>query len=198
MGLEADYWDQQYKNGHIGWDIGYAAPAIVEYFHQVKDKSIQILIPGAGNAWEAEYLWNAGFENLFVLDFSKQAVDSFQKRFPEFPSSHIFNENFFHHDGQYDIIVEQTFFSSLSPLLRGQFAEKIFELLKPKGKLIGLLFNHPFNFDRPPYGGSMEEYLLLFEKHYNLKVFEEAYNSIKPRKGREIFMIAERKIDESN
>jgi SAM-dependent methyltransferase len=197
MELKSDYWDHQYQNGRTGWDIGYAAPAIVEYFQQKNNKELKILIPGAGNAWEAEYLWKTGFKNLFVLDFSQQAVDSFQRRFPDFPSSHIFKENYFHHHGQYDIIVEQTFFSSLSPHLRVQYAEKAYHLLKPKGKLVGLLFNHPFNFEGPPYGGSPEEYKRILEKHFFLKTFRNAYNSIKPRKGRELFIIAERKIDES-
>ncbi len=85
--LEADYWNQQYKNKSTGWDIGYASPAIIEYFQQILDKSARILIPGAGNAWEAEELWKMGFKNVFVLDFSQEALHSFKTRVPSFPKS---------------------------------------------------------------------------------------------------------------
>jgi hypothetical protein len=61
-------------------------------------------------------------------------------------------------------------------------------LLKPKGKLIGLLFNHHFNNSLPPFGGTIEEYQELFNNKLIINKMEVAYNSIKPRRGRELFI----------
>ncbi|NOR88348.1 MAG: methyltransferase domain-containing protein [Bacteroidales bacterium] len=191
--LNASYWNNLYNSDQTGWDIGYASPSIVEYFAQLKDKQISILIPGAGNAWEAEYLWKEGFSQVYLLDFSEVAINKFRKRVPDFPLNQILKEDFFLHQKQYDRIVEQTFFSSLETADRGKYSKKIHQLLKPKGKLIGLLFNHEFNFNGPPFGGSPKEYQMLFKEYFHFKIFEKSYNSIKPRKGREHFILFEKR-----
>ena len=194
----AHYWDQQYIQKKTAWDIGYASPSIIAYFDQVFDKTKRILIPGAGNAWEAEYLWNNGFQNTFVLDFSQEAIRTFKTRMPHFPESHIIYEDFFQHNASYDIIVEQTFFSSLPLKMRTLYVWKMHHLLQEKGKLIGLLFNHHFNKNHPPFGGTAEEYQKLFSSFFTINVLKEAYNSIKPRKGREHFLLLEKRIDNNN
>lgn len=191
--LSAHYWDQLYKSGQIGWDIGYISTPLKEYFDQLTDKSIKILIPGAGNAYEAEYLHKAGFKDVNVLDYSSESIKSFRCRYPDFPASHLANADFFDHQGQYDLIIEQTFFSSILRIKRKSYAKKMWELLKPEAKLIGLLFGHEFDFPGPPYGGTEKEYRTLFQKLFEIKSIEVAYNSIKPRSGRELFFVLQKK-----
>jgi thiopurine S-methyltransferase len=184
-----EYWDKFYREDKLGWDIGYVSTPLKEYFDQLKDKSIRILVPGAGNGWEVEYLYRSGFNNTFLLDFSKEAVRKFRSRFPAFPASQIITEDFFLHKGKYDLIVEQTFFSSLPRSMRKQYVEKCHELLNARGKWVGLLFNHEFGKNEPPFGGTPEEYTALFSGKFSFIHFETAYNSIKPRKGRELFIL---------
>lgn len=190
---KAEYWNQQYINQATGWDIGYASPPIMEYFVSVKDKSLRILIPGGGYAWEAEQLWKLGFKNVFLLDFSAKALSSFQERVPSFPKTQLIEGDFFKHESQYDIIVEQTFFSSFEPSIRVQYVQQVARLLVDGGRLIGLLFNHQFTFSGPPYGGGKEDYLKLFQPFFRIKTMELCYNSIKPRLGRELFIQLYRK-----
>jgi hypothetical protein len=192
--LSVDYWNQTYLNNRLSWDIGYVSTPLKAYFDQLKDKSLRILIPGAGNAYEAEYLWKQGFRNIFVLDFSEVAIQRFLSRFPEFPKENILKQDFFLHEKKYDLIVEQTFFTSIFPSQRQAYVEKTAQLLLPNGKLVGLFFNHHFSFDGPPFGGSQEEYRLYFSPYFHFKIFETAYNSIKPRKDRELFVLLEKNI----
>ncbi len=182
------YWDNFYETGKLGWDIGYVSTPLKEYFDQIGNKNIKILVPGAGSGWEAEYLYNNGFENTFMLDFSEMAIEKFKKRCPGFPAENIIKTDFFKHNGKYDLIVEQTFFSSIPRSMRMEYANKVYDLLKKGGKFTGLLFNHEFPFDEPPFGGTPDEYQKLFAA-FKFKVFERAYNSIKPRRGRELFFI---------
>lgn len=91
------------------------------------------------------------------------------------------------------MIIEQTFFCALNPSLRNKYAKKMNELLHPKGKIIGLLFQFPLTEDGPPFGGSENEYVKLFSNNFKIKTLETAYNSIKPREGRELFFIFEKK-----
>lgn len=187
---QSKYWDQFYSSqDKIGWDIGYCSTPIKEYIDQIEDKSLRILVPGAGNGYEVEYLFNNGFSNTYLLDFAPSAIDGFLKRNPEFPSDHIFCQDFFSHNFKYDLIIEQTFFSSFPKVFRSNYTCKMHSLLNEYGKLVGLLFNHEFEKDIPPFGGSIVEYQFLFRPYFNFMYFETAYNSIKPRKDREIFML---------
>ena len=188
-----EYWDKFYKNRKLGWDIGYVSTPLKIYFDQLTNKKIKILVPGAGSSWEVEYLFKQGFNNTYLLDFSKEAVNLFLTRFPDFPQNRILIEDFFTHKGKYDLIVEQTFFSSIPRSRRKEYANKMYELLKPKGKLAGLIFNHEFDFSEPPFGGTPQEYKNIFSEKFNFKHFSTAYNSIKPRKGRELFFVFEKK-----
>ncbi|HIP32949.1 MAG TPA: SAM-dependent methyltransferase, partial [Crocinitomicaceae bacterium] len=107
-------------------------------------------------------------------------------RVSDFPKEHVHWGDFFEHQGEYDLIVEQTLFCAIDPKLRADYAENASRLLKPSGKLIGLFFE--FELDGgPPYGGNRKEYLNYFTPHFFSVQFEDCYNSIQPRAGRELF-----------
>ncbi|PIQ48270.1 MAG: SAM-dependent methyltransferase [Cytophagales bacterium CG12_big_fil_rev_8_21_14_0_65_40_12] len=182
------YWTERYATNQIGWDIGHISRPLKEYFDQLTDRSLRILIPGAGNAYEAEYLWSIGFENVHVIDLSVLPLQNIKDRIPAFPSSQLIHGDFFEHSAQYDLIVEQTFFCALSPELRINYVKKMTTLLAPEGKLVGLMFKIPLHTDYPPFGGNEVEYRNLFEAHLKIELMEEAYNSIQPRKGNELFV----------
>jgi thiopurine S-methyltransferase len=88
----------------------------------------------------------------------------------------------------FDLIVEQTFFCALDPALRQRYFQKMGQLLKPGGKLMGVLFDDVLNNDRPPFGGSKKEYLSYIDSSFEIKTLETCYNSIQPRAGKELFM----------
>lgn len=188
MNLDNQYWNNRYLENEFSWDLGEISEPLKNYFDQLTDKNLKILIPGAGNAHEAEYLFNKDFKNIYVLDFAEEPIHLFKKRNPLFNVEHLVCENFFDHKGQYDLIIEQTFFCAINPELRKKYAEHMHQLLKPKGKLVGLLFNDVLNTDHPPFGGNKIEYLPYFENLFKFNTFEPAYNSIKPRANRELFI----------
>lgn len=191
-----EYWSKRYQDQNTGWDVGKPTTPLKNYIEQLKNKDQKILIPGAGNGYEAEYLFSKGFKNVFVLDIAKEPLEAFQKRAPGFPSKQILQSDFFKHDGNYDLILEQTFFCSFPPLpeTRKAYAKKVHELLNKNGKLVGLWFDFPLTDDmeKRPFGGSKEEYLSYFKPYFNIKTFEKCYNSIPPRMGSELFGVFER------
>ncbi|WKB81337.1 SAM-dependent methyltransferase [Cellulophaga lytica] len=193
MNLTEDYWDNRYKKSDIGWDIGEISTPLKNYFDQLKNKETRILIPGGGNSYEAEYLHNNNFKNIYVVDVSKTALNNFSTRVPSFPKEHLLHSNFFDLDIKFDLIIEQTFFCAINPNLRSKYVLKAYNLLNTNGKVAGLLFNLPLNDNEPPFGGSKEEYLTYFTPYFKIKTMEEAYNSIKPRAGKELFYIITKK-----
>lgn len=189
--LNRRYWEDRYENNKTGWNIGYVSTPLKVYFDQITDKSLKILIPGAGNSYEAEYLWNNDFKNVFVVDFVKQPLDNIKNRVPDFPETQLLNINFFDLNDKFDIIFEQTFFCALNPSLRKNYVNQMHHLLKPNGKIVGLLFNFELTEEGPPFGGSTAEYKSLFKSKFNLKRLEPSINSIKERQGKELFFIFE-------
>ncbi|MBD0851181.1 methyltransferase [Maribacter arenosus] len=191
--LNKEYWDDKYAQNTTGWDIGYVSTPLKEYIDQLKDKNSKILIPGAGNGHEVEYLFKKGFTNIYVIDIALQPLQNLKARIPSFPDNHLIHMDFFDLTiSDFDLILEQTFFCALDPSLREAYAMKMHGLLGPNGKLSGLLFDFPLTEDGPPFGGSVAEYRSIFSQYFTIKVLEPAYNSIKPRKDNELFFIFEK------
>ncbi len=185
--LDEKYWDNRYLENNSPWNLGTISTPLKEYIDQLDDKAISILIPGCGYGYEGEYLFQKGFTNVHLIDFAKEPLDAFAKRNPDFPASHLHCDDFFQHQGSYDIILEQTLFCAIDPSLRKEYAKKVFELLTNKGKLVGVLFNRDFE-SGPPFGGNEAEYRILFQPYFSSLIMEECYNSILPRRGTELFI----------
>jgi thiopurine S-methyltransferase len=195
---EENYWSNRYIQQSTGWDIGHPSTPLKEYIDQLSDKTIRILIPGAGNAYEAEYLIEKGYINVFVMDISPLPLQNFAERNPNFPKEQLLDVNFFEHECQYDLIIEQTFFCSFLPLPtnRSQYAKKMSELLKKDGQLVGVWFDIPLiegDLEKRPFGGNQQEYEEYLKPFFEIKIFDRCYNSIKPRQNQELFGIFIRK-----
>jgi SAM-dependent methyltransferase len=185
--LDQTYWDNQYQANTTGWDLGEISPPIKNYIDTLKDKNIQILIPGCGNTYEADYLLEQGFTNVTVIDIAPTLVENLKTKFKDNPNINIILGDFFEHQGEYDVIIEQTFFCALPPTMRQKYVWKMHQLLAKEGKIAGLLFNRTFE-SGPPFGGSQEEYNSLFQESFDFLKMEVCQNSATPRAGSELFI----------
>lgn len=191
--LNKDFWKNRYDTNQTGWDVGVITAPLKEYIDQLNNKNLKILIPGAGNSHEAEYLHHKGFTNVFVIDLVKAPLDNLLKRTPNFPKNNLLQGDFFELNDSYDLIIEQTFYCALQPDLRDNYVTKMAELLSTNGKITGVLFQFPLTEQGPPFGGSKKEYQNRFSELFHIKTLETSYNSIKPRQGMELFGIFEKK-----
>lgn len=196
--LDATYWQGRYEARQTGWDVGETTPPLRDYFIQLPGPDARrILIPGAGRGYEAEYLHRQGYPNVWVADLASDALADLQARVPDFPAEHLLLQNFFAlaPAEPFDLLVEQTFFCALDPALRPAYARQSAALLRPGGTLVGLLFDTEFVQAGPPFGGSAAEYRAYFAPYFDFVHFAPAYNSLKPRQGRELFICLRRKTD---
>lgn len=180
------YWDKRWKTGETQWDVGYPSTPLKKYIDGLTNRSMKILVPGAGNAYEGEYLLASGFTNTVILDISKEPLEKF-KNMKGVTSKNIVIGDFFEHKGQYDLILEQTFFCALQPDHRKKYVEQCANLLVKTGKITGVLFNDDFKNNYPPFGGTAEEYTKLFSPLFEINI-APCYNSIEPRQNRELFV----------
>lgn len=187
-----EYWNNRYRENQTGWDIGSPSTPLKTYIDQLTDKSLEILIPGCGNAYEAEYLLENGFQHITLIDIAPDLTAALAKKIGTSYGDRvkILTGDFFQLTGKFDLVFEQTFFCALDPALRPAYVQKMQELLAPGGLLVGVLFNRDFD-GGPPFGGHLEEYIPLFEPYFHIKKMEPCYNSIDSRKGTELFIILE-------
>ncbi|UYW02293.1 methyltransferase domain-containing protein [Flavobacterium agricola] len=186
--IDKHYWNNRWQTQQIQWDLGQVSPPIKTYLEQYNNKQAAILIPGCGNAYEALFLAEQGFTNITLLDIVPQVIADLHNKFQNNPQVKIICDDFFTHNGAYDLILEQTFFCALQPEMRLNYVKKMHQLLKNNGRLVGVLFTKNFNNPFPPFGGDSAEYKLLFEPYFTFHKFESCYNSIKPRNNFELFI----------
>lgn len=190
---QAEFWQQRYEQDSIGWDMGQVSPPLKAYIDQLPDsaKDQAILVPGAGNAYEVGYLHEKGFTNITLVDFATAPINAFTERYPDFPTEYLICADFFElspEQYQFDWVLEQTFFCAINPARRDEYVQKMAALLKPKGKLIGLLFDKDFGRQEPPFGGTKAEYQQRFEPYFDIEIMAPSYNSHPARQGSELFI----------
>ncbi|MBX2904009.1 MAG: methyltransferase domain-containing protein [Chitinophagales bacterium] len=185
--LNKDFWNERYRSSQTGWDLKAPSPPLTVYINSLENKNLHILIPGCGNAYEAEYLLEKGFTNITLVDIAEEAIMRLQQKFKGKPIQ-IIHSDFFEHQGKYDVILEQTFFCAIHPSLRTKYVQHVHHLLKENGVLAGLLFNCNFEKEGPPFGGELTEYQQLFQPYFETKHMKLATNSVKPRAGNELFI----------
>ena len=190
---QAEFWQQRYEQDSIGWDMGEVSPPLKAYIDQLPEsaKDQAILVAGAGNAYEVGYLHEQRFTDVTLVDFALAPIEAFAERYPDFPSTHLICADFFSlspEQYQFDWVLEQTFFCAINPSRRDEYVKQMAALIKPKGKLIGLLFDKDFGRDEPPFGGTKDEYQQRFETNFDIEIMEPSYNSHPARQGSELFI----------
>lgn len=190
---QAQFWQQRYEQDSIGWDMGEVSPPLKSYIDQLPDcaKDQSILVAGAGNAYEVGYLHEQGFTNVTLVDFAPAPIEDFAKRYPNFPREKLVCADFFtlspeHY--QFDWVLEQTFFCAINPERRDEYVQQMARLLKPNGKIVGLLFDKAFGNSYPPFGGDKEEYQQRFDAYFDIEIMNACYNSHPARQGSELFI----------
>ncbi len=184
---EEKYWDKRYRDSNTGWDIGYANPALVSFVKQNFPKETKILIPGAGSAYELAALYNEGYHQVYALDFSKTAKNSFHQENPSIPIEKYLCMDFFELNRSFDLVLEQTFFCALPPSFRLRYRNHMKSIIKKGGVPAGLMFDMVKE-DGPPFGGNRTEYEALFGEDFNIDILEKTDKSIEPRLGKEFFV----------
>lgn len=191
--LDEQFWANRYQANETGWDLGAPSTPLKEYINSLTNKDLTILIPGAGNAYEAEYLWLQGFKNVHVIDIAQPPLQNLLERVEGFPAAQAIYGDFFTHAGSYNLILEQTFFCAINPSLRAAYAKQMHSLLAPGGILAGVVFNAVLNDDKPPFTGFADDYKQYFDPYFTYLRYEACTNSIAPRAGREWFIELQKK-----
>ncbi len=165
---EAARWDQRYRDGSDGWELGQPAPPLAMFLRRhplAPQREGKVLVPGCGRGHEAALLAELGY-SVVGLDFSGEAVREARRRYgPDRPQLRWLQADLFDAAAlaaaglgkeSLDGLVEHTCFCAIDPRQRAAYRATVLRLLKPGGWLLGLFLCHSRE-GGPPYGSDPEE-----------------------------------------
>lgn len=189
---DKEFWDSRYRAGKVPWDFGGVPSALLAYLQAVTMPG-RVLIPGCGSGYEVQAFHERGWEVLAV-DYSPAAIERAGQILDPFADKTLLAD-FFTHDfagRKFDVIYERTFLCSLPPERWPAYAQRVTELLRPGGKLIGFfLYGH--DDEPPPYPLTEETARQLFGRKFMRVADEPVFDSLPLFAGRERWQIWERK-----
>jgi SAM-dependent methyltransferase len=146
---EPEFWEQRYRANRMAWDQ-HGVPAALIHFLEGNSKKGTALIPGCGSGYEVKAFHEFDWRPLAV-DFSPAAVERAHAVLGELASA-VQLADFFKGElgGPFDVVYERTFLCSLPPERWTAYAQRMAELLKPGGRLVGL-FAYGEEDEPPPF-----------------------------------------------
>jgi thiopurine S-methyltransferase len=161
-------WDQRYREGGDGWELGQPAPPLAEFLrHDCRSPAPggPVLVPGCGRGHEAALLAGLGFA-VVGLDFSGEALKEARRLHgPDRPGLRWLQADLFDPAaleaaglgaGSLAGVVEHTCFCAIDPQLRETYMATVARLLQPGGWLLGLFWCHS-RAGGPPWGSDPHE-----------------------------------------
>lgn len=189
--INPHFWESRYQEGSDRWDLGKAAPALVEFVRsEDAPPPGKTLVLGCGRGYDALVFAQAGYDVIGV-DFAPSAIAAAktfaqQANLPvKFLQEDIFHlpQSYSHH---FDYVVEHTCFCALPLEKRTDYIDLVHSLLKPGGELIAVFFTHQRP-GGPPYGIQPSEITDLFTPRFKVLQLDPIQNSVPSRQGEEHF-----------
>lgn len=165
---EPQFWEQRYVAGTIPWDLGGVPPRLTEFL-ATQPRDLRVLIPGCGSGHEVAVFHHAGHQ-VTAIDFAPAAVAHARTTLGPELGAHVVLGDFFAHpltEASFDLIYERTFFCAIPPRLRAAYIQRMTQLLKPDGALLGLFFLGDER-DGPPYQLNTSDHEALFAPRFLL------------------------------
>ena len=198
-----EFWQSLYEKGRTGWDLGGPTPVFQRLIDAGRLKPGRMVVLGAGRGYDARIFAHHGFQ-VTAVDFAPAAIDELHSRNEEKAPLVIVKADIFNLDpalfGDFDYVLEYTFYCAIDPHRRAQYATVVDRLLKPGGKFVGLAFPVGEE-DRlpgeppggPPYAVSADELVSLLEaRGFSLQHRETPPDSVPGRLGREELLILQK------
>lgn len=184
---QPEFWNSRYLKDDTPWDFE-GIPADVRTFLKKKGKGAKVLIPGCGSGHEIMAFADAGYD-VTAIDFAPFAVERARRMVGPELAKRVLLGDFFQHDfpgESFDVIYERSFVCSLTPDRRHAYRDRMAQLLKYRGLLIGYYYyNKPVLSEGPPYGFAWSTADDLFAQYFILVKDDPVNDSLPLFAGRE-------------
>jgi SAM-dependent methyltransferase len=141
-----DDWERRWAAGDTPWDLGRAPAVLDDLLAGLADGPLCVLVPGAGAGHDA-LAWARAGHVVTAVDVAPTALvrcrESARKAglAPTLLVADLFA---LPQDlrGAFDVVWEQTCFCAIPPTRRPDYARAMADVLRPRGTLHALLWNH--------------------------------------------------------
>ena len=169
----AAWWDQRYRDGLDGWELGAPAPPLQRFLssdRRAPRPSAQVLVPGCGRGHEVALLADLGFQAI-GLDISAAALAEARRihgargsglRWLQADCLDLADlQRLGLTEGSVDGVLEHTFFCAIRPDQRQAYLAAAAHVLRPGGWLLGLFWCHGRS-GGPPFGSDPDQLRAVF------------------------------------
>ena len=184
---DAAYWDFLYRDDDASWELGRAAPPLVDLFTADPPTGRRALVPGCGRGHEARLLAGLG-ARVTAIDIAPAAIAAARACGPadaaiDYRVLDLFDLS--RTPGRFDLIVEHTCFCAIEPARREEYVDQVAAVLAPGGALVGLFYAHGRP-GGPPFTVDADELRVRFGRRFAVQSLGVAAGSVLGRHGHEL------------
>jgi SAM-dependent methyltransferase len=188
------FWEDLYARGADGWEMGRAAPPLVDFVEATPPPRGRIAVPGCGRGHDVRFLARHGYD-VTGFDFSPVAVDAAEKLARDeglevaFERRDIFslaNDHAHAFDGAW----EYTCYCAIDPRRRDEYLRTLNTIVKPGGWLLACFFPLRGAPAGPPFPVSQAEVKRRLPPHFRIERAFAPVRSARGRQGREWLVLA--------
>ncbi len=198
----AEFWEGRYDSRDLRWDLGEAAPPLVEWFARPSSPRppLRVLVPGCGSGHDALHLAQRGFA-VTAVDFAEGALERLRRRRRSLwiPAElcRALRADVLRLPARlarsFDLLVEHTCFCALDPGDRDLYVAMAASVLVPEGRLVGLFYPFRAGTPGPPFPVSEEEIRRRFGAAFEIVEWETPASSVERRRGEERRIVMRRR-----
>ena len=181
-------WQKHYDENDLAWDLGGVAEPFVRLLEERSLPEGRLIIPGCGQGHEVLFFAERGWR-VTGVDFASGAVGLLRQALVDRKlEASILHQDFFQlddsHNGQYDVLLEQTFFCAISPDQRASYVDTVSRILKSGATLAGVFYETGEE-GGPPFNTTEADIRQYFSHGFDIQRLERCIFSHERRQGKE-------------
>lgn len=191
------YWEEAYRRGDDGWELGAPAPPLVRAVGGLATGSHAVVL-GCGRGHEARLVARAGWRRVTAVDFAPTALAEARRLSAGDDAAGCIawrDQDVFTlgrtDPGVFDLAVEHTCFCAIDPARRTEWVDAVCGALEPGGVFLALFYAHGRP-GGPPFATSRAEVEGLVRGPFDVQQIEVPPDSVERRRGEEILVVARR------
>lgn len=147
MNSDNEMWEERWRDGRTGWDLGAPHPYLGDLWKlSLAQPPARVWVPGCGRGHDAAALAKLGYDVL-ATDLSAIAIKEAQRCYPgigpslRFEVSDLFETRASQFDGPFDYVYDRAMMCALPPGKQEAYLRVCASELKPGGKFCSILFS---------------------------------------------------------
>jgi methyl halide transferase len=191
-----EFWDALYARGGDGWELGAAAPPLVDVVERTPPPRGRVAVLGCGRGHDARFLAASGYQ-VVGYDFSAAALaaartlasrDGVDVRFEQRDLFTLGGDEARAFDG----VWEYTCFCAIDPARRDEYVRTIAAIIRPGGWLLACFYPLRAAGAGPPFPVSRAELRRRLAGRFRVERAQPPLRSARGRQGREWLVFARR------